>query len=80
MERLSRNERYKIVQRKIQEAFEESQILNRELQSWLDNMPENLKSSERGQAIEEAIAQLYAVCDYLACALAEDIYFPGAYD
>jgi len=80
MKRLSRSDRYEIVRKKVREAYQETRVLIEELQCRLDNMPENLRYSETGQAIEEAIAQLYAVCDNLAYALVEDIYFPGAYD
>ena len=80
MKRLSRSDRYEIVRKKVREAYQETQVLMEELQRRLDNMPENLKSSERGQAFDEAIGQLYDVCDSLRAVYVKDIYFPGAYD
>ena len=77
MKKLSRSERYELAL-KLLESFEQGQALMEELQCWFDNMPENLKSSERGQAIDEAINQLYKVCDNLVDALTKKIYFPGA--
>ena len=77
MKKPSRSERYELAL-KLLESFEQGQALMKELQCWFDNMPENLKSSERGQAIEEAIGQLYKVCDNLVDALTKKIYFPGA--
>ena len=80
MKRLSRSKRYKIVREKIKEAYWETRALKEELQSWLDNMPENLKYSERAHAIEVTIDQLFEVCDSLDNVLTKEIYFPGAYD
>jgi len=80
MKRLRRSDRYEIVRKKVREAYQETQVLIEELQRCLDNMPENLRYSETGQAIKEAIDQLYVVGNYLACASVKEICFPGAYD
>ena len=80
MKRLSRSDRYEIIKKKVREAYQETQVLMEKLQHRLNNMPENLRYSERGEAIEEAIDQLYEVCDSLRAVYVKDIYFPGAYD
>ena len=80
MKRLSRSDRYEIVRKKVREAYQETQVLMEELQSRLDNMPENLRYSGKGWAVEKAIDQLYEVSDNLEDIYDKDIYFPGAYD
>jgi len=80
MKRLSRSERYEIAKGKIQEAFQETQALIEELQRCFDNMPENLRYSETGQAIKGTIDQLYKVYNSLGNVWIKEISFPGAYD
>lgn len=53
--------------------------LRDELQSWLDNMPENLQQSEKAQNLEAAISELDGIVDNLDEAVSAQVDFPGMY-
>lgn len=42
----------------IEEAQQEVEMLQEELQNWLDNMPENLQSSSKADELQTAIDEL----------------------
>jgi uncharacterized coiled-coil DUF342 family protein len=55
------------------------EALRDELQSWLDNMPENLQQSSKAGELQEAIDQLETIIEQLEEAEGTEVMFPGMY-
>lgn len=78
MVRKSRAQRFSDVKDKVTEAKEAMETLRDELQSWLDNMPENLQDGQKAAELQETIDALDDVISNLEDAENADIEFPGA--
>ena len=76
---LSRRERFDWASGEIQKAKDEIDTLLEELQNWLDNMPENLQSSERAEKLQDAIDELEECSESLQEALDHQPEFPSMY-
>lgn len=63
----------------MEEASSEFQELRDELQNWLDNLPENLQSSNKADMLETAISQLDDAISSLEDVTGIDVEFPGMY-
>jgi len=63
----------------VEEASSEFQELRDELQNWLDNLPENLQSSNKADMLETAISQLDDAISSLEDVTGIDVEFPGMY-
>ena len=73
---MQRRKRIEKIGMTLEDLFEELQALQEEEQEAYDNMPESLQSSERGEAIYEAIGNLESAAssleeasEYLAAAI-----------
>lgn len=58
MKKLSRSARYEAATGKASEAKADIEELRDELQNWLDNLPENLQSGTKADALQTAIDEL----------------------
>lgn len=75
----SRSERFSVAQGDVSNAKGEAEELRDELESWKDNLPENLQGGSKASELEDAISALDEFID--ACNTAEDVdvSFPGRY-
>jgi predicted RNase H-like nuclease (RuvC/YqgF family) len=79
MAQLSRAKRFDEAKAKIEEAKSIFEELQEELQSWLDNLPENLQSSSKADSLNEAIDNLNTIisdCDNID---GTEVEFPGMF-
>jgi predicted DNA-binding protein len=79
MKRLSRNARFQAAVEKVGMARSDIEELRDELQSWLDNLPENLQSGTKAEALQEAIDNLESVITSLEEVESTDVEFPGMF-
>jgi len=79
MAKKSRAARYELAMLRVGKAQEEFETLRDELQSWLDNMPENLQESSKAERLQEAIDALDADIDATEEIVSTEIEFPGAF-
>jgi len=75
----SRVTRFTEAQAKIENAGMDFVDLRDELESWLDNMPENLQESPKAEQLQEAIDELGGVIDSVEEIVYTGIEFPGAF-
>lgn len=73
----SRAERFADAMAEVGSARSTCEELRDELQSWLDNMPENLQSSSKADQLQEAIDALDEVIGRLDDAEGTSVEFPG---
>jgi molecular chaperone GrpE (heat shock protein) len=78
---LSRADRLAEVTVSMEDCKTSVEVLKEELESWKQNMPENLQEGSKTAELEEAIDALEAVADSLGEAIdnAESVSFPGMY-
>jgi len=76
----SRAARFADTQDKIENAGMGFDDLRSELQSWLDNMPENLQESPKAERLQEAVDELDGVIDLVEEITSTEIEFPGMCD
>jgi DNA repair exonuclease SbcCD ATPase subunit len=57
----------------LQDADSEIEELKEELQSWYDNLPENLQGGDKGSQLEEAIGQLESAQSFLQNVAVDDL-------
>lgn len=75
----SRADRFSDAQGLVSEAHSQFEELRDELQNWLDNLPENLQSSQKADDLNAAIDELdnlISSCDEIEGA---DVEFPGMF-
>mgnify|MGYP001604439229 CR=1 FL=1 len=75
----SRAERFSEAKDNILNSEGEVEELRDELQSWLDNLPENLQSSNKADMLQEAIDSLEEIIDALDTIDGIEIDFPTMY-
>ena len=75
----SRAERFSQAQQQVSDAGYTIQELTEELQNWLDNLPENLQSSNKASMLEDAISNLEECKGYLEDAENVSVDFPGMF-
>jgi len=75
----SRAERFSEAQTAIETGGLDFDILRDELQSWLDNMPENLQSGSKAEEIQDAIDQLDEASNSVEEIVYMVIEFPKAF-
>lgn len=75
--KLSRADRFSLLQNDIINAKDGIETLRDELQDWLDNIPENLQGGSKAEQLEETIDELDTIIDSLDEAGTTDINFPG---
>src|SRR2546429_9701427 len=73
----SRSQRFSDAISTVAVAREQIDELREELQNWLDNMPENLQSSSKADALQEAIDALENIVASLEEVEGETVDFPG---
>ena len=78
MARQTRADRFAAVKVKIGEARTDIEELRDELQSWLDNLPENLQGGSKADQLEGVISELDDLMSSLEDAENTEIEFPGA--
>lgn len=75
----SRPERFAAAQSLISDAKSGMEELKDELESWHDNLPENLQSSNKADELDEAVNNLDEIISQLEEAESTDVTFPGMY-
>jgi len=80
----SRSERFSKTVEALREArdaaFAEMEELRDELQSWLDNIPENLSSGSKAEELETAISELDDLLSEIeGVDFDRDVSFPGMF-
>ena len=75
----SRAERFDEAKEAILSGKGEVEMLREELESWMDNMPENLQSGSKYEQLEAGISQLDEVIDALDTIEGIEVEFPGMY-
>lgn len=75
----SRGQRFAQIQSDISGSKAEMEELRDELQSWLDNMPENLQQSSKAEELEEAISNLEDIINQLDEVENADVSFPSMF-
>jgi len=76
--RLTRADRLAAAQADIGSARADFEELRDELQSWLDNMPENLQASSKAEELQTAIDELEEGISWLHDAENLSVSFPSA--
>lgn len=75
----SRSERFNEAQSLVSDAKGRAEELRDELQSWLDNLPENLQSSQKAEDLQTAIDELETFISGCEEAEGVDVSFPGMF-
>jgi hypothetical protein len=75
----SRADRLAEAERNVQDAKATVEELRDELQSWLDNLPENFQSGQKGSELEDAINALEDISNELDGIDFGGVQFPGMY-
>lgn len=75
----SRADRLGNAQGLVSDATGEVEALKDELQSWYDNLPENLQSGSKGDELSDAISQLEDLHSTLESADFDSVSFPSMY-
>lgn len=74
---VTRADRFSFAQAKISEALAEVQSLKEELESWRDNLPENLQGGSKADELDTAISELYEMESWLEDCEGKDVSFPS---
>ena len=77
MKQKSRSDRFSDAQGLASDAKTACEELRDELQSWLDNMPENMQSGAKAEQLETAISELEDVISNLESVESASVEFPG---
>lgn len=75
----SRSKRFDEALGKVSDCVSEFEELRDELQNWLDNLPENLQSSNKADMLNEAISELEDIISNLEDVTSRSVEFPGMY-
>jgi ferric-dicitrate binding protein FerR (iron transport regulator) len=75
----SRAERFREALEFVMTARGEMEALKEELETWRDNMPENLHGSEKYEQLDTAVAELEEIVEALEDVEGRDVEFPGMY-
>jgi ATP-dependent protease HslVU (ClpYQ) peptidase subunit len=75
----SRWERFEVAMSDVSDAKTMVEELRNELQSWRDNLPENLQDGEKASQLDEAIQSLETVIEGLDQAESESPEFPSMF-
>jgi hypothetical protein len=75
----SRATRFDEAKQRVSDANAEFEELRDELQSWRDNLPENLQNGSKADALDEAISNLDAVISSCEEIDGTEVEFPGMF-